>query len=185
MKKNLSFRNIGLAALLLLSAAVSAQSTNPLLVAKAEPAKEEVTTAAPETAANRDEVTLDGLKLRNEKLYQHFTGHFKNASNISIFPSEKATVIYFMDGEIRNNVLYSNKGKLQHVVRYYTPDRLPATISRIVEHAFPDYNQSFVSEVTVDGKTAYLVTIEVPKKMKIIRVVNGDWDVYQEFDKQP
>ncbi|OLY92220.1 hypothetical protein SAMN05444008_12431 [Cnuella takakiae] len=171
-----SLRNI--AAVLLL--AVSAQAQTSSL----PPQTASVSTPAANTFVANDAATLDGLKLRNEKLFKSFTSQFRNVSDISIYPEENKTIFYCMVDGIRNNILYTNKGRLVHTVRYYEASLLPKTVTGIIEDAFPGYELKTVSEVTVDGRTAYLVSIENKRKFKTVRVVNDDWDIYNEFDKQ-
>lgn len=181
MKPFTQLRNVIIATLF--ATATQAQVTPPTALAAAKTDRENAGTPALETA-NTDAVTLDGLKLRNEKMFRNFTHKFAKASDISIFPHENTTVIYCMVDGIRNNILFSNKGQLIHTVRYYDPALLPAWVSAILDADFPDFIRKTVSEVTADGKTAYLVHLESARKYKIVRVMDNDWDIYQEFDKQ-
>jgi hypothetical protein len=186
MKPLLSLRNTAFAALLFMAATTQAQQQPALQqVAKANPVSATVKEPAlGATTAAKDEIVLDGLKLRNEKMHQHFITHFKNATNIAIFPYAKSTVIYCMVNGIRNNILYTNKGKLEHTVRYYEAKFLPEQISSTIEEGFPGYQMTNVAEVTANGQTAHLVNIENKKTFKTIRVLDGNCDVYEDYNKQ-
>lgn len=184
MKHWFLFRNITFAAALFFAATAGAQQTNTLQVAKAGYNTAAIISLAPQPVSAADEIVLAGLKLRNEKLYRHFTAAFQNATNISIYPEAKATVIYCLVNGIRNNIVYTGKAKLEHVIRYYEPSLLPAPISSFVEDAFPGYKMTHVAEITIGGKTAYLVGAENKKKNLTIRVTDGLCDVYQEYNRQ-
>lgn len=170
-----SLRNI--AAMVLISVAAQAQQTGTTSTASAD------VPSANSFVAN-DAATLDGLKLRNAKLFDRFTSQFRNATDISVFPEGKSTIVYCKVDGIRNNILFSANGRLIHTVRYYTPELLPAPVAKMIEDEFQGYEMKYVSEVTTNGLTAYLVNIENKRGYKTIRVVDGNLDIYNEFDKQ-
>lgn len=180
MKPLTQLRNVLLATLI--ATATQAQVAPPTAMAANKTELEKMGTPAIETGST-DAVTLDGLKLRNEKLFRSFTSQFANASDISIYPKKDATVIYCKVDGIRNNILYNAKGRVLHIVRYYDPALLPDWVSNLMDADFPDYKRTMVSEVNADGKTAYLVHLESAGKFKIVRCIDNDWDIYREFDK--
>lgn len=135
------------------------------------------------TAAGKDEIVLDGLKLSNEKMHRNLTKMFGSPANISIREGDSNTIITFEQDEMRHHVLFTKKGTWLQTIRYYETSKLDKNIRHLVEAAFPEYDLLRVTEVNVGGNMAHLIDIESQKHFKVIRVINGEWDIYNQFDK--
>lgn len=137
----------------------------------------------PEASAS-DAVKLDFLKAENEKLHKNFTRMFKNAANINITNNDKTTLIACNVKGINTHALFSNKGKWIHTVRFYGPEDLPIDVKRLVDTEFPHYSQLRATEVNTPVGIAYLVDMETKNHYQTVRVVDNNWDIYQQFRKQ-
>lgn len=179
MNKHFRFHIAGAAALLL-TATLSFGQAAKFTASKTEPI---INVASSISDAAADLAVLKNLKNSNERLYNRFTRMFANATDIHVIPTGHSTVLYCKVNGIQNNILFSNKGAWLHTVRYYSPDQLPADVRLMVSRAYPKYTLLWASEVNTDGATAYLVDIENKYLYKKIRVINGDMDTYQEFEK--
>jgi hypothetical protein len=193
MKQHASLRTSAFVFALLISVAGFSQSSKskkfesePPLAAAKKFTNSSLAIATPDVAAAKPEAgtTLDDLKRTNLKLAYKFSKRFEKATEISIFPYEATTVFYCMEDGIRNNILYTNKGQWLHTVRYYDISKLPFQVYNQVKTEFPEYKMLRVSEVSTNQGIAYLVDIETMTMLKTIRVVDGNWDIYQQFDKQ-
>ncbi len=136
------------------------------------------------SSASKDAAVMDNLKATNARLHERFIRRFPTASNITVSQYKNTTALYCKVDGIRNNVLFTNRGVWLHTVRYYGTDQLPKEVYNLVAQAFPEYSMLQVAEVSTPAGTAYLVDIEVKKLFKTIRVVDGDWDIYQQMIKQ-
>ncbi|MBO9203837.1 MULTISPECIES: hypothetical protein [Niastella] len=118
----------------------------------------------------------------NSKAVESFTKQYANATDItwSRANNREQVVRFFMNG-IQSRIFFNNKGRQTAMIRYYTEDKLPKEPKQLVKSAYYDYHIFVVVEVTVDNKTAYLVTIKNETNTKTIRVLNGEMDVIEEF----
>jgi hypothetical protein len=68
-------------------------------------------------------------------------------------------------------------------MRYYTEKELQPNIRNQVKSAYEDYSISSIKEVSNKKAIVYLVTIEDKTTWKIIRVANGEINVWEEYTK--
>jgi hypothetical protein len=81
-------------------------------------------------------------------------------------------------------MVYTTEGRWQHTVTTYGSEQLPENIRQLIEDAYPRYNifGATVEVTAAIGKpTGYH---RRQKSWKRIRVVNGEMDVYEEWNKQ-
>jgi hypothetical protein len=136
-------------------------------------------------ASDADKLALENIKMMNARIYQDLSKNFKGATEISATKADRMTFISCkVDGKM-NRIVYSKNGKWQNTVTSYESDRLPEDIRGSIEYAYPRYSIfGSAIEVKVGSKTAYLVTIENNTSWKRIRMVDGEMDVYEEYQKQ-
>jgi len=141
-------------------------------------------TAFSATIATADKMALASLKAVNEKMHNHFSKHFKNATDILVRPESNHTQITFKEKGISNSVQYNKKGKWQYSIRTYDESKLADKIRNQVEISYPGFRVfGFVNEIDVLDKTATLVMIENKDSWKRIRVLDDVLDIYEEYRK--
>ncbi|HTE26026.1 hypothetical protein [Flavitalea sp.] len=142
--------------------------------------------AAPYAAAEADLKSLTEMKTLSPKMYERFTRDFKSAYDIRVFANKNGKTIQInskTDGDM-NRTTYTRKGKFLNNIKHYDFAKLPAPIADMVNDAYPRWEIfGGVAEVTVMNKVAHLVLIENKKSWKRLKVVNGEIEVYEEFDK--
>ena len=89
----------------------------------------------------------------------------------------------FKKGGITTKVFYDSKGKCSGVLRSNLEDKMPGDIRHLVKRQYYDFNIYYVQEVTVAGKTAYLIKIEDKTSMKTIRVMDDEMAEIESFEK--
>jgi hypothetical protein len=135
--------------------------------------------------ADADRMALASMKAVNGKMFNHFSKNYKGASDISISTIGNFTQISFKNEGVSNKVQYNKKGKWMYSIKSYEEARLDQSIRDNVESAYPGYTVfGFVSELRVYDKSATLVMIENKKSWKRIRIIDGNFDVYEEYTKQ-
>ena len=172
--------------LFLITAIVAMFAINPLSNAQTSASfNKETLLKSAGTANDADKLALEGIRSMNERMYKDFSSKFKNATDITTVAVANATIISCdFDGK-HSRILYDRKGRWQHTITSYDCEKLPLNVREAVEAAYPRY-QIFGAavEVTVANGTAHLVTIENKTSWKRIRVVNGETDVYEEYEKR-
>ena len=84
-------------------------------------------------------------------------------------------IVYLID--------YDKTGNWSGATRIYNETKLPRDIRRIVKSTYYDYAIKSVSEVTAAQKLMYFVKIQDSVTLKTIRVMDGDMQVIEEFNR--
>lgn len=81
--------------------------------------------------------------------------------------------------------VYNKSGKLLYTVKRYEAAALPKAVSRLVANEYDDFDIAGVEEVVLpsDKNSIYLVHIANDKKLKTVRVYNGESEVIKEYKK--
>lgn len=141
-------------------------------------------TAFSGTIASADKMALESLKAVSDKMHNHFSKNFKNATDIRIRPEANHTQISFKENGVSNSVQYNKKGKWQYSMRTYDGSKLADKTRNEVEIAFPGYRVfGVVNEIDVLNKTATLVMIENRDSWKRVRLLDNGIDIYEEYQK--
>lgn len=130
-----------------------------------------------------DKFALASLKESNIRAYKDFTRFFKNASDIRLSTTTSGIFVSCMMDGIRNRVSYNSKGRWIHTIRHYGEQRLPSDVGNLVKGEYPGFAIFGVTEVNVGNKKAHLVSIENSHSWKRIKVVDGEMEVYEAYDK--
>ena len=118
----------------------------------------------------------------NTKAVKNFNKSFKGV-DANWFQTKEGSIAEFKKDGIVTRIDYDHKGRFIAMIRHYSEDKLPRDVRHLVKSTYYDYNIFLVVEVTFDNKTAYLVKMEDEKTLKTIRVVDGEMDVYEDFNK--
>jgi hypothetical protein len=119
----------------------------------------------------------------NEHVSKKFAKQFSSATNAVWTTSANGFEVQFTTNGIIHWVFLTKKGNYRSLMRYYTEKDLPAYIRHQVKSMYYDFSIISVKEVNHDHITAYLVTIADEKIWKVIRVIDGDTDVWEEHVK--
>jgi hypothetical protein len=81
---------------------------------------------------------------------------------------------FFNSNGITVRAGFDRKGKLMYTLRYYNEEHLPKDILLLIKNTYYGKNISDVIEVSVDGKTAYLVDLEDKTSLLRIKVLDDE-----------
>ncbi|RYY25165.1 MAG: hypothetical protein EOO04_12175 [Chitinophagaceae bacterium] len=171
-----------LSPLALNEAAIAQKSTSPL---NFTPSNVKIA-VAPYAAAEADLKALTEMKTLSPKMFERFTREFKTAYDIRVYNNKEERYIQVnskTDGDL-NRTTFTRKGKFLHNIKHYDFSKLPGSIAENINDAYPGYEIfGGVAEIKVMNKVAHLVLIENKKSWKRVKVIDGDIEVYEEFDK--
>jgi len=144
------------------------------------------TATASYAAAEADLKSLTEMKALSPKMYERFNRDFKAAYDIKVFADKNGKTIQInskTDGDM-NRTTFTKKGKFLNNIKHYDFLKLPESIANMINDAYPRWEIfGGVAEVTVFNKMAYLVLIENKTSWKRVKVVDGEIEVYEEFEK--
>jgi hypothetical protein len=131
-----------------------------------------------------DRKAFDNLKTLNLKMHKDFSKHFASASNITTTTDKEGTSIACTVEGVKTRVNYFRNGRWASTLRMLEANQIPDQLFDDVSEAYPGYKINRGKEVIVGAKSAYLVDIENERHFKTVRIIDGEYDIYQEFDKQ-
>jgi hypothetical protein len=141
------------------------------------PSSKEVAYNNPSAARGATTVSI------STKAVKDFAKTFKKAGNASWFVIPDGYVAEFNQDGIETKVYYDRKGRWVGNLRSFLEDKMPRDIRHRVKSHYYDYTIYYVQEVTVADKIAYLVKIEDKTSMKTIRILDGEMEEIEAFEK--
>jgi len=130
--------------------------------------------------------STDDHELINPKAVKNFTRAYKNVTTETWLKTKDGFAARFVVDGIRTTILYDNKGRWMGVVKNYTEEKLSAEIRHIVKSKYYDFAIFYVDELqTIEsgGVPTYIVHLEDKHSLKLVRVFDGEMEVWRDFVK--
>src|ERR1044071_3920937 len=119
----------------------------------------------------------------NIKAAKDFERQFKNVSNAKWYKTPEAFVADFTENEIETKVIYDLKGNWHCMLRTYGEQKLPFDVRDQVKSKYYDFEIMVVYEITHSDNVSYILKIEDSKKIKTLRVSNGEMEVIGDYER--
>lgn len=151
----------------------------------------------PRVAPGKNSSSLQSNSTRNpgplyltevaSKAIRNFNKAYKNAGDAKWFKLTDGTdgfFAFFSNDGIQTRVFYDKKGNYYCSFRHYFEDKLPPAVRHRVKTIYYDFNIYHISEVNMNDKTVYAITLEDKTSWKKILVAEGEEIVImEEFSK--
>jgi hypothetical protein len=131
-------------------------------------------------SANFSEVFANDV---NIKAMRHFNKQFSSVTTEKWYKISDGIVASFTDNEVETKVLYDLKGNLHCTLRTYSESNLPFAVRDLVKSKYYDYNILVVYELTYPDSLTYILKIEDGKKIKTLKVTDGEMEVIGDYVK--
>ena len=127
-----------------------------------------------ESAAAQPSLVLEPASI-NKKILKQFSRSFKDAVDATWSETKEGEImVKFSKGNVKSRAFYHAKGGCFATILDYSVENLRGDIRQLVKSNYVDFNISHIAEVSIDGKTAYVITLKGETTWKIIRVIDGD-----------
>ncbi len=166
-----------IACFLVIAAASGAFAQNP---PKTDVAKLEISSTESKTATT---ASGEDLAVINSRAIKDFKKSFKLPADEKWFKIETGFIVKFVQDGIQHRADYDNKGHWKATTRYYSEKQLPKDVRSQVKSVYYDYTITSVQEFTFPQHHVYLVNMEDEKTILIIRISDGEMDVFKEYKK--
>lgn len=133
-----------------------------------------------------NEIKEDGPTLLNEinaQATRNFMRDYKNTADVKWFEAGDGLVVYFTIEGVKTKVYYTKKGNYECRVRSYYENNLAPAVRHLVKSTYYDFNIYCITEINASGKTAYFLNLESKTSWKMIKVVDNEMEVTQEYKK--
>ena len=135
---------------------------------------------APSFDASKSLAPSPAISTAHFRAMKDFNKNYKTAANAQWRQISDGFIADFTLDGIKTRSAYSKKGNWVYTIKYYGEKDLPKDVRKLVKSTYFDFSIIQVEEVQVTENLAYLVHIQDGKDWKIIRVVDGEMDVYKE-----
>jgi hypothetical protein len=119
----------------------------------------------------------------SERISKKFAQQFAGATNAVWAQTDEGFTVRFTWKGIRSRADLTKSGQLQSMFRYYTQEQIPADVRYLVDKKYEHFKTASAIEVQYNGATAYLVTIADETTWKVIRVIDGETEVWKAYSK--
>lgn len=161
---------------------LSSNVTFLLLIAIATTAKAQVENASLKELSFTSEHTAKSVA--DPKIVSKFQKLFPDAIDESWSKTREGGLsVTFYSNNIRELTFLNKHGNVESEIRYLSEKQLPGDVRSTVNFGYPLYSIKCGQEIHHSDIVAYLVTIERDHDWKVIRVINGETDVYEEYTK--
>jgi hypothetical protein len=122
--------------------------------------------------------------LISSKAVKNFHKEFTPPSGETWFYTEGGFVAKFTQDGIETRVDYDKKGNWMHTIRTYDEYKLPEDVRHLVKSSYYDYNITQVQEIEMPRDSfTYIVHLEGKTTLINVKVINGEMEEWEKFDK--
>ncbi len=128
----------------------------------------------------------NSARLRNAelKLFKVFNRDFKVDHYVKWSFDPKIVTATFTTDNIITNVVYNSKGTWLRTEKTYYENEMDSVTRAIVKSKYFDDSITKVREIKEGDTTCYFIYLENAATFRIVTVVNGDMNIYEQYRKQ-
>jgi hypothetical protein len=120
----------------------------------------------------------------NMRAMRDFVNRYGDASDAVWHQSNDSYVAVFFRDSIQYRVIYSNRGDLSYVMKYYEENRMARNVRAVVKSTYYDYKIYIIQEIErPDHPTVYIVNLQNDTEWKKVKLCQGEMEVMEEFTR--
>jgi len=119
----------------------------------------------------------------NSRAIRDFTVSYKNPTEVRWIILPEGFQVHCYDDGYQIRIRYDNRGKRICMIRDYGESKLPRDVRHVIKSQYYDYNIFTVSEITMRGRTIYIVKMSDATTWKTLCIEDGEMTCTEEYDK--
>lgn len=119
----------------------------------------------------------------SSRAIRDFTSSYKDPTEVRWIILPEGFQVHCYDDGFQIRIRYDNKGRRICMIRDYGEKKLPFEVRHLVKREYYDYDIFSVSEITMRGRTIYIVKIADTAKWKVLCIEDGEMTCTEEYDK--
>jgi hypothetical protein len=119
----------------------------------------------------------------NVKIVRHLIKHFDNPANQKWDLNKDGYRVKFERDSILYRVDYDRRGHWRNTIRFYTENRLPASVKSSLKEYLSDFNITHVTELKYQRTVSYFINLDGFKRILNVVVRDGNVELLKSFDK--
>lgn len=110
------------------------------------------------------------------KVSRSFSNYFKDAHEANWYNLKNFYLAEFILGERHTRALFAKNGFMEYTIKRGEEKNLPKVIRHNLKSNYVDYAITTVNEVRVNGQTVWIVNLQDPDNLVLVRVADGDFE---------
>ncbi|HEY8894335.1 MAG TPA: hypothetical protein VIM79_05955 [Niastella sp.] len=120
----------------------------------------------------------------NVRAMRDFVTRYGDVDNAMWHKSNGNYVAVFFRDSVQYRTVYSGRGDLSFIMKYYEEKQMPRNIRAQVKSTYYDYKIFVIQEIEVpDHPTVYIVNLQGDTDWKKVKLCQGEMEVMEEFRK--
>ncbi|THU41739.1 hypothetical protein FAM09_06465 [Niastella caeni] len=120
----------------------------------------------------------------NVRAMRDFVSRYGDATNALWHRNNESYVAVFFKDSVQHRIVYSNRGDLSFVMKYYEEKHLPRNIRAQVKSTYYDYKIFIIQEIeSPNHPTIYIVNLQGDTDWIKVRLCQGEMEVMEAFQK--
>ncbi|OQP50622.1 hypothetical protein A4H97_01930 [Niastella yeongjuensis] len=120
----------------------------------------------------------------NIRAVRDFVSRYGDATDAAWHRSNDNYIAVFYKDSIQHRVIYTNRGDLSYIMKYYEENRMPRNIRAQVKSTYFDYKIYVVQEIeTPEHPAVYIVNLQGDTDWKKVKLCQGEMEIMEEFRK--
>lgn len=124
------------------------------------------------------------LNEMNTRAMRDFVSRFSGVTNELWHRNNDCYVAVFFRDSVQYRVIYTSRGDLNYVMKYYEEKKLARDIRAQVKSVYYDYKIYIVQEIeSPDNPTVYIFNLQGDTDWKKVKLRSGEMEVLEEYRK--
>jgi len=126
------------------------------------------------------------LETISPRALKSFADTYKNVRGERWMKTKDGFSAQFNSDDIRNTIFYDKKGFWAGSVKLYSEEKMLHEVRHAVKSVYYDYNIIYTQEVEAPGSEGiptYIICLEDKTNIKMIRICDGEMNVWKEFTR--
>lgn len=120
----------------------------------------------------------------NVRAMRDFVSRYGDVADAAWHRSNDNYIAVFTKDSVQHRVIYTNRGDLSYIMKYYEENRMPRNIRAQVKSTYYDYKIYIIQEIeTPDHPTLYIVNLQGESDWKKVKLIQGEMEVMEEFKR--
>lgn len=120
----------------------------------------------------------------NVRAMRDFVSRYGEVENTKWHRTKDSYIAVFYRDSVQHRVIYSQRGDLSFIMKYYEESRMARNIRAQVKSTYYDYKIFIIQEIeSPNHPSIYIVNLQGDTDWKKVRLCQGDMEVMEEYKK--
>jgi len=120
----------------------------------------------------------------NVRAMRDFVSRYGDVADAIWHTTRDGYVAVFFRDSVQHRVIYSHRGDLNFIMKYYEESRMARNVRAQVKSTYYDYKIFIIQEIeSPNHPTIYIVNLQGDTDWKKVRLCQGEMEVMEEYTK--